>query len=58
MQPGDSSVLSDMGVSEQRERKLNMVVTVFIVIGMGLYGHLSIGKVLKQLVEGTTLHLA
>lgn len=46
------AVLSDVGVSEQRERKLNMVVTVFIVIGMGLYNHLSIGKVLKQLVKG------
>ena len=46
------SVLSDIGVSKQRERKLNMVVTVFIVIGMGLYAHLSIGKVLKQLSKG------
>jgi len=45
-------VLVDEGVCEQRERKLNMVVTVFIVIGMGLYSHLSIGKVLKQLVKG------
>jgi uncharacterized transporter YbjL len=42
-------VLQEEGVCEQRERKLNMVVTVFIVIGMGLYSHLSIGKVLIQL---------
>lgn len=46
------AVLSEVGVSEQRERKLNRVVTVFIVIGMGLYNHLSIGKVLKQLAKG------
>ncbi len=46
------AVLSDVGVSEQRERKLNMVVTVFIVICMGLYSHLSIGKVLQQLAKG------
>jgi hypothetical protein len=45
-------VLQDEGVCEQRERKLNMVVTVFIVIGMGLYSHLSIGKVLVQLAKG------
>ena len=45
-------VLLDEGVSEQRERKLNMAVTVFIVIGMGLYNNLSIGKVLQQLSKG------
>ena len=45
-------VLIDDGVNTQRKRKLNMVVTVFIVIGMGLYSHLSIGKVLNQLVKG------
>lgn len=45
-------VLIDEGVHTARERKLNMVVTVFIVIGMGLYSHLSMGKVLKQLVKG------
>ena len=45
-------VLLDEDVSEQRERKLNMAVTVFIVIGMGLYNNLSIGKVLEQLAKG------
>ncbi len=45
-------VLQDEKVSERRERKLNMAVTVFIVIGMGLYSHLSIGKVLLQLAKG------
>ena len=45
-------LLATEGVSEQRERKLNMAITVFIVIGMGLFGHLSIGKVLKQMAKG------
>jgi hypothetical protein len=45
-------LLAIEGVSEQRERKLNMAITVFIVIGMGLFSHLSIGKVLKQMAKG------
>jgi Insertion element 4 transposase N-terminal/Transposase DDE domain len=45
-------VLSSEGVVEQRERKLNMVVTVFIVIGMGLFESLSIGNVYKRLTKG------
>jgi len=45
-------VLAAAGVVEQRERKLNLVVTVFIVIGMGLFEHLSIGKVLQRLAKG------
>ena len=45
-------VLNETGVSTQRERKLNLVITVFIVISMGLYSTLSIGKVLNQLVKG------
>lgn len=45
-------VLSREGVVEQRERKLNMVVTVFIVIGMGLFEALSIGKVYRRLTKG------
>ena len=40
------------GVSTPRERKLNLEITVFIVIGMGLYSHLAIGKVLNRLVKG------
>jgi hypothetical protein len=45
-------VLQEEGVAAQRERKLNLVVTVFIVIGMGLYDTLSIGTVLKKLAKG------
>lgn len=46
------AVLLSAGVVEQRERKLNLVVTVFIVIGMGLFDYLSIGKVYKRLSKG------
>jgi len=45
-------VLMDAKVIEERERKLNMVVTVFIIIGMGLFEHLAVGKVLKKLSKG------
>ena len=45
-------VLQEEGVVAQRERKLNLIVTVFIVIGMGLYDSLSIGQVLKTLAKG------
>jgi hypothetical protein len=45
-------VLSSEGIVTQRERKLNMVVTVFIVIGMGLFESLAIGKVYKRLTKG------
>lgn len=47
-----TEVLAAEGVIEQRERKLNMVLTVFIVIGMGLFEHLSIGKVMQRLAKG------
>lgn len=45
-------VLVAANVMEERERKLNMVVTVFIVIGLGLFEHLAVGKVLKKLSKG------
>jgi hypothetical protein len=45
-------VLMDAGMSTPRKRKLNLEITVFIIIGMGLYSHLAIGKVLNRLVKG------
>jgi hypothetical protein len=45
-------VLQEEGVVAQRERKLKLGVTVFIVIGMGLFDFLSIGKVLRKLAKG------
>ena len=46
------SVLQQQGVQAQRERKLNMVVTVWVAIAMNLYAHLSIGQVIRKLVRG------
>ena len=37
---------------EQRERKLNMVVTVFVVLAMNLYTHLSLRHVMRKLAQG------
>ena len=47
-----TSVLQQQGVQAQRERKLNMVVTVWVAIAMNLYAHLSIGQVIRKLVRG------
>jgi hypothetical protein len=46
------SVLQQQGVQAQRERKLNMIVTVWVVSAMHLYAHLSIGRVLRKLARG------
>lgn len=46
------SVLQQQGVQAQRERKLNMVVTVWVAIVMNLYAHLSIGQVIRKLARG------
>ncbi|MCZ7568987.1 MAG: transposase domain-containing protein [Ardenticatenaceae bacterium] len=40
------------GVGAERERKLNLLVTVFLVIGMKLYSHLRVGAVLAKLAKG------
>jgi len=47
-----TSVLLQQGVQVQRERKLNMVVTVWVVIAMNLFAHLSIGHVMRKLARG------
>jgi len=47
-----TSVLQQRGIQAQRERKLNMVVTVWIVIAMNLFAHLSIGHVMRKLARG------
>lgn len=46
------AVLAAEGIQTIRERKLNMVVTVMVVIMMNLYTHLSIGRVMKKLGRG------
>ncbi len=46
------AVIEEGGVQETRERKLNMVAVVFLVITMSLYTHLSIGRVMQKLAQG------
>lgn len=46
------AVLDEEEVKESRERKLNMVVTVLLVIAMNIYSHLSIGHVMRKLAQG------
>jgi hypothetical protein len=46
------AVLQEGEVKESRERKLNMVVMVLLVIAMNIYTHLSIGHVMRKLAQG------
>ena len=46
------AVLAAEGVGAVRERKLNMVVTVMLVIVMNLYTTMSLGQVMKKLGRG------
>ncbi len=46
------AVLAEQGVRAQRERKLNVFVTVLLVIAMSIYTHLSIGDVMRKIARG------
>ena len=46
------AVLAETGKSEQRERKLTLLVTVFVTIAMNLYSRASIGEVLRKMAQG------
>lgn len=46
------AALQAEGKSTNRERKLNMVVTVFVVISMSVYTAMSIGHVLQKMAKG------
>lgn len=46
------AVIEEEGVQATRERKLNMVAVVFLVITMNIYTRLSIGRVMKKLAQG------
>lgn len=46
------AALAEEGVCEQRERKLNMVVTVLVTIAMNLYARISIDAVLQRMAKG------
>jgi hypothetical protein len=46
------AVLAETGVREQRERKLNLLVTVLVTIAMNLYSRASIGEVMRKIAQG------
>jgi hypothetical protein len=46
------AVLTETGAWEQRERKLNMLVTVMLTIAMNIYTRSSIGEVLRKIAQG------
>lgn len=46
------AVIEETGIQHVRERKLDMVAIVFLVIAMGIYTRLSIGDVMRKLAQG------
>ena len=49
------AVVEEIGVRERRVRKLSAQLTILVLIGMGLYSHLSIQAVMQKLVKGVRL---
>jgi Insertion element 4 transposase N-terminal/Transposase DDE domain len=47
--------LSECGIQASRVRKMDMLLTVMIVIGMGLFQHIGIGGVMKKMAKGVRL---
>ena len=46
------AILQQYGAREKRERKLNMVIIVWLLIAMNVYCDCSIGHVLRKLAQG------
>jgi hypothetical protein len=46
------AVIQDEGVQETRQRKLNMVTVLLLVVAMNIYAHLSIGHVMRKIAQG------
>lgn len=46
------ATLADEGVQAARVQKLDLLVTVLVIVGMNLYPHLSIGRVMKKIARG------
>ena len=46
------AILQQHGAREKRERKLNMVIMVWLLIAMNVYNEYSIGHVLRKLAQG------
>src|SRR5450432_4688110 len=49
------AVLAETGRYTQRERKLNLVLTVWVVIGLYLFARCSVQRVLLKLAQGARL---
>lgn len=45
-------VLNQMDALEERERKLNMVQVIFVLISMNLFSHLSMGDAIRKVAQG------
>ena len=46
------AALEAEGLKTQRERKLNLVVTVFLIITMNIYTQSSLGRVMRKIAQG------
>jgi hypothetical protein len=46
------AVITDLGVKEQRMRKLPAVMTLLLCIAMGLFTNISLEQVLKKMIKG------
>ena len=49
------AILTRCGVAATRVKKMDMLLTVMVVIGMGLFQRISIGTVMKKIVQGVRL---
>lgn len=47
-----AQVLAAEGVEAQRVRKLDLLLTVLVIVGMNIYPYLSIGHVIQKLTRG------
>ena len=45
-----AAVVEEIGVKERRVRKLSAALTILVLIGMGLYSHLSIQAVMQKML--------
>lgn len=50
-----ADALSDTGRRTRRERKLNLVITVCVIVALYLFPHCSVGRVLMKLAQGVRL---
>ena len=46
------AVIASEGVQEQRERKLNMVVVIFLLVAINIYTYISMGAVMRKMAKG------